>query len=61
MFSHLQIRFTGRKGQNGDLALDDIFILPDSCDEPVITEPPPTEMRKFHKLSLIKTLNNYST
>ena len=42
-----QIRFTGRKGSSGDVALDDIFILPDSCDEPIVTTPPPTEMRKL--------------
>lgn len=45
-----QIRLTGRKGRSGDLALDDIFILQDSCDDPVITAPPPTEMRKFHRI-----------
>ncbi|GBN90363.1 MAM and LDL-receptor class A domain-containing protein 2, partial [Araneus ventricosus] len=39
------IRFIGVKGYNGDLALDDIFIQQDTCDEPTTTVPPPTEFQ----------------
>ncbi|GFU09589.1 MAM and LDL-receptor class A domain-containing protein 2 [Trichonephila clavipes] len=39
-----RIRFTGVKGWDGALALDDILIQPDTCDEPTITTPPPTEI-----------------
>ncbi|CAL1289274.1 unnamed protein product [Larinioides sclopetarius] len=38
-----KIRFIGVKGTGGDLALDDIFIQQDTCDEPTTTIPPPTE------------------
>ncbi|KAF8778576.1 MAM and LDL-receptor class A domain-containing [Argiope bruennichi] len=38
-----RIRFVGVKGTGGSLALDDIFIQQDTCDEITTTVPPPTE------------------
>nr|XP_042908894.1 MAM and LDL-receptor class A domain-containing protein 2 [Parasteatoda tepidariorum] len=38
-----RIRFLGIKGDGGDIALDDISVQPDTCDDVITTTPEPTK------------------